>query len=258
LTEIRSIREGEAETFLDLLCTVFNLDYHRARGIFFTEPLFDLRRKWALFERGEMVSILTTSPLIFGWGQAFGVAGVATRFERRGEGHASRLLGRVFEESRAIGETAGLLFAREKGLYARNGYLELDRVIRAPLSVAGEPIEPESMEHHQVRVVYDAWAEADPARLRRNDARWRYWNWHFRICTPFQQGYICAEPGILREAVYATAVGTVPLAPRTEWFGTRSMAKEMKLSFAAPATDDLHLMGRNFPGVPKLFMTDQF
>ena len=79
---------------------------------FFTEPLFDLSRKWALFDKGRMVSILTTSPLIFGWGRAFGVAGVATRLECRGEGYASRLLNSVFEESQALGEPAGLLFAK--------------------------------------------------------------------------------------------------------------------------------------------------
>jgi hypothetical protein len=61
VTEIRTIHESEGETFLRLMCGVFGLDFNRAYDVFFTEPLFDLDRKWALFEGNEMVSILTTS-----------------------------------------------------------------------------------------------------------------------------------------------------------------------------------------------------
>ena len=95
-------------------------------------------------------------------------------------------------------------------------------------------------------------------RLRRDERRWRYWNWHYRICTPFQTGYICPEPGVLREAVYSTPVERLPLSEGLEWFGTRFMAGSMGLSFSGPVTEDLHLMGRNFPGVPQMFMTEQF
>ena len=77
MTEIRPIRLDETDAFLRILCTVFELDFFRAQGLFREEPLFDIDRKWALFERGEMVSILTTTPLIFGWGKANGIAGVA-------------------------------------------------------------------------------------------------------------------------------------------------------------------------------------
>jgi GNAT superfamily N-acetyltransferase len=258
LTEIRTIREAEAETFLDLLCTVFSLDYNRARGIFFTEPLFDISRKWALFEGDKMLSILTTSPLIFGWGRAFGIAGVATRLEYRGEGHASRLLERVYQESAHRGETAGLLFAREQTLYSQNGYRVLDRVIRAPIEAGGELLDPETMEQSEVQLAYEKWSKEHRDRLRRDERRWNYWNWHFRICTPFQGGYVCAEPGVLREAVHFPSTKLLPVVKGTEWFGTRTMAREMNLKFIGTVVEDLHLMGRNFPGVPQMFMTDQF
>ena len=76
MTEIRPIRLDETDTFLQILCDVFGLDFFRAQGLFKEEPLFDLSRKWALFEGDEMVSILTTTPLIFGWGREIGRAHV--------------------------------------------------------------------------------------------------------------------------------------------------------------------------------------
>lgn len=258
MIEIRPIHEAEADAFLELLCGVFNLDIGRATGVFFSEPMFDLNRKWALFDEGQMVSILTTSPLVFGWGKAYGVAGVATRLERRGQGYASKLLDYVFEESSKKGETASLLFARETSVYGRNGYQVLDRVIRAPLDVCGEPIDPESMSENDVWQIYEEWASKHPNRLQRDALRWRYWNWHYRICTHLGDGYACPEPGILREAIFTPNDDQLPLAMGTEWFGLRAMAEIMKLRFVGPVMEDLHLMGRNFPGVPQLFMTDQF
>ena len=258
MTEIRPIQESEAETFLELLCGVFSLDYSRARGIFFTEPLYDLKRKWALFEGREMVSVLTTSPLIFGWGRAFGIAGVATKPDRRREGHASKLLERVFHESSLMGETGALLFAKDLSVYERNGFEALDRVVRAPLVLAPEEKLPASYDHQQVHCLYDKWAEAHGDRLRRDARRWRYWGWHYRVCSPFQNGYLCTEPGVLREAIYETPVPSLALPNGTEWFGTTFMADQLEIPLAASPTVDLYLMGRNIPGVPQMFMTDQF
>ncbi len=258
MTEIRPIQESEADEFLDLLCGVFGLDHGRARGIFYTEPLFDLKRKWALFEGREMVSILTTSPLLFGWGRAYGIAGVATKSDRRGEGLASKLLERVSQESARIGECGALLFARDLSLYQRNGFAPLDRVVRAPFALAPEGKLPASYDHDQVRVLYDRWAEQHPDRLRRDDQRWRYWGWHYRVCSPFQSGYLCAEPGVLREAIYGPKVSALPLPSGTEWFGTTFMADQLEIPLAGEPKLDLYLMGRGIPGMPQMFMTDQF
>lgn len=257
MTDIRPIREDEAERFLGVLCDVFALDFDRAYDVFFSEPLFDLNRKWALFEGSEMVSILTTTSLTFGWGQAIGIAGVATLKERQREGHASRLLQRVLRESERNGEPGALLFAREPALYEKNGFEALDRVVRAPIANGDfeDPGEPLSFEAIQAR--YDAWAAESPDRLRRDEQRWKYWRWHYRVATAFRDGYVCHEPGALREALFNIEDGSLPVPPDTEWFGATLMADQLGLTFET-ATVDLYLMGRNVPGVPQMFMTDQF
>jgi len=257
MTEIRPIREEEAERFLHLLCDVFNLDYGRAVDVFFTEPMFDLSRKWALFRGREMVSILTTTPLEFGWGRAIGIAGVATSERHRRAGYAGMLIEEVLRQSALRGEGAALLFAREFGLYERAGFVTLDRVIRAPLRVL--PVDPdlEAMEYEEVRATYDVWSQAHPARLRRDDLRWHYWQWHFRICLPHGPGYICHEPGTLRELILPAPQALLPIPADTEWFGLTSMASALGLSFETAAVE-LYLMGYGMPDVPQMFMTDQF
>lgn len=256
MTEIRPIRAEEADTFLELLCDVFALDYRRAYDVFFSEPLFDLDRKWALFEGSEMVSILTTTPLLFGWGRAFGIAGVATHKRRQGEGHATRLLQRVLRESARNGEVGALLFARDVKLYEKNGFEALDRVIRAPLrtnsNTDGRILTPEETAGR-----YDAWAAEHPDRLRRDAKRWEYWRWNYRVTTEFAGGYLCHEPGVLREALFKDTFHSLPLAEETDWLGTTFMADQLELPIADPVVD-LYLMGYGIPGIPQMFMTDQF
>ena len=258
MTEIRPIREAEAEDFLGLLCDVFGLDFDRAQGLFHEDPMFDLRRKWALWEGQEMVSVLTTTPLEFGWGRAYGVAGVATRESRRGEGHAGKLLERVHKESERRGEGAGLLFAKELGLYERLGFEPLDRVVRAPLATTAETSIPPEMHVEEVRAMYAAWADGHPDRLRRDRPRWTLWKWHFRQCNPFADGYLCYENDTLREGLWSQPQAALPLPMGSEWFGTTLVADMLEIPVAAPPVIDLYLMGRNVPGVPQLFMTDQF
>ncbi|PNA17660.1 hypothetical protein C1X78_26005, partial [Pseudomonas sp. MPR-R1B] len=89
---------------------------------------FDLDRKWALFEGGEMVSVLTTTPLLFGWGPAIGIAGVATAVNRRREGHAGRLIEQVLRAAARDGEGPALLLAKDVALYERLGFEPIDRV----------------------------------------------------------------------------------------------------------------------------------
>ena len=258
MTEIRPIREAEAEPFLDLLCGVFGLDIARARAIFYTEPMFDLNRKWALLEGSEIVSILTTTPLEFGWGRAYGIAGVATRPERQGEGHASRLLQRVFIESSHQGEEAALLFAKNPSLYQKNGFEPIDRVIRTPVLTGGDIKNAGSMEFPCVKLLYDTWADGHADRLRRDERRWRYWQWHYRLTSPFKDGYICFEPGVLREAIFTGGERLLPVPAGTEWFGTTSMADQFGIPVTGSPQIELYLMGLNVSGVPQMFMTDQF
>lgn len=256
MTEIRPIREAEAEDFLRLLCKSFAVEYERAYDPFFEEPYFDLDRKWALFEGQEIVSILTTTPLRFGWGPAFGIAGVATAADRRSEGHAARLIDRVVRHGERNGEPAALLFAQRTELYERGGFAPLDRVVSAPLPQTSQPPVEGELPIALVREMYDRWAAADPDRLRRDDRRWAFWRWNFRQPLAAGDGYLVHEGDALKEAV-GWHGDTPPVPGGTGWLGLTVMADELGLVFET-ATVQLTLMGRNVPSVPKLWMTDAF
>lgn len=258
MNAIRPIRADEADDFLELLCGTFGLDVERSSRFFYEEPFFDLKRKWALFEGRKMISILTVTPLTFGWGKAIGIAGVATRSDRRDEGLASQLLRHVLREATRAGEGPALLFAVNTKVYEKVGFEAIDQVIRAPIpSLQGEDCVPTMLENSDVRAIYDRWAAAHPDRLRRDELRWRYWKWHMRTCTPFRSGYVCAEPGLLREAIFSPTIAPLPLFEGTEWLGTTRMADELGFIFSR-ATLEMTLMGYQFPSVPQLFLTDQF
>lgn len=254
--EIRPILPTEASTFLRLLCDVFELDVARAEGIFHSEPLFDLQRKWALFEDGRMVTILTTVPLQFGFGNAYGIAGVATLPSERGRGHAKRLLDAVHDDARARNEGSALLFAREQTLYERAGYRVLDEVVRTPLGSQPGRQPTDLLTHEDVVERYAEWAAGDPQRLRRDANRWAYWRWTLRMCVACPGGYACLEGALVREAVTDAKPGSWCAGPGAEWLGLRTMAD--RLGVPPGGAHELWLMGRDFPGVPQMFMTDQF
>lgn len=257
MIEIRPIREAEANRFLQVLCDVFDLDLNRARGVFFHEPLFDLKRKWALFEGAEMSSILTTVPLEFGWGPAIGIAGVATLPHRRGSGLAGDLLRRVLEVSESKGEGAVLLFAKDAAVYQRCGFEVIDEVIRGPILAEPEPKLDEILALPEIQTRYSAWASRDPSRLRRDERRWNFWKWNLRVCTPFNDGYICHEGAQIRECVTFERPLNWKLPPESEWMGLRSMSVNLDLPLGVTASD-LWLLGYRVPGIPQMFMTDQF
>lgn len=262
MTAIRPIHRNEAEPFLELLCTVFGLDYNRAYSIFFDEPYFDLARKWAVFQGAEIVSILTVTPLEFGWGKAIGIAGVATKEKYRREGYASRLIQKVLNTADHAGEGSVLLFAQRPDLYAPLGFEMIDRVVRAPLppSMLSQPTpleESRILDVQEVREVYDRWAAANPDRLVRDDRRWQYFLWNYRVAEPVGGGYAVVEPNLMREALYHRSTETLPFPPGSEWLGTTFMADQLGLVFTS-AVVELFLMGRNFPRIPQFFMTDQF
>lgn len=255
--EIRPIRAHEAEAFLRLLCDVFGLDFARAHRIFFSEPMFDLNRKWGLFDNDKLVSILTTVALDFGWGRAIGIAGVATLPELRGQGYASKLLDEVLRSASHRNEGPALLFAREPRIYERAGFKILDEVVRASIKRTAEKDPFEIVEYPEAQRIYNHWALQDPNRLRRDERRWGYWRWNLRVCTRLGDGYLCSEAGMIRECVYSEPVEEWPLAAGTEWLGLTSMAKRLEVPLEGPILD-LYLMGRDVPGLPQLFMTDQF
>ena len=203
-----------------------------------------------------MVSILTTTPLIFGWGNAIGIAGVATQKSRQQEGHATQLLQKVLKEAERASEGPALLLATDMRVYENNGFEPIDRVIRAEVSQHKE-LEPTQFTTGETRFIYDNWAAEHPDRLRRDERRWKFWDWNFRVATAFQDGYLCAEPSLMREAIFAPATKSLPLPRDTEWFGTTFMTDQLELPVDKIRVE-MFLMGRNVSGIPQMFMTDQF
>lgn len=257
MTEIRPIRHQEAEHFLQLLCDAFDLDFNRARGVFFREPMFEIERKWALFKGGRMQSILTTVPLSFGWGNAIGIAGVATRFQSRGQGFAAALLREVLAAARAAEEGPALLFAKQKALYESVGFRHLDDVVRSPIrGDSGSEVQG-VLSFEEVGQIYDAWAARNPHRLRRDARRWDYWKWNLRVCCPFSTGYLCVEGSIVRECILDELIDQWPVHSTTEWIGLWTMAQNLGVPIH-DSQHELHLMGHGFDVVPQMFMTDQF
>lgn len=254
---IRPIRSSEADRFLEVLCDVFELDFLRARGVFFQEPSFDLSRKWALFVDGEMVSILTTASLLLGDFRAFGIAGVATLRAHRGKGYGERLIQEVCATAAAQGETRSLLFAKQTGLYERCGFTVIDEVIQGKITALATDEEPDQLEFREVVNRYEAWSSAHPMRLRRDSLRWDLWKYNLRVCEAVGAGYVCYEGSIVREAVLAGFLDAWPTPPGAEWFGLRSLTESLQVPGDFRSAD-LLLMGRGWSAPPQMFMTDQF
>lgn len=257
MIEIRRITAGEAEEFLGLLCGVFHLDISRARPVFYDTVLFDLGRKWALFEDGRMVSILTTTGLSFGWGRCVGIAGVATLDQHQGKGYAQRLLEQVLTVAESEGEGPAMLFAHQETLYRRVGFELKDEVVRGSIQTTRMPPDGAPFSNSEVQHFYKSWAEASTDRLVRTNDRWRYWGLACRICEPFLNGYACVEPGLIREAVATQPADRWPLPAGSEWYGLRSVTAACKVPVKKTAVE-LLFMTRGVPGQPQMFMTDQF
>ena len=253
MTEIRPIAHGEADTFLRLMCSCFELDYARARSAFFTEPFFDLSRKWALFESGRMISILTTTPLFFGHGAAVGIAGVATLPELRGCGHARRLITHILDNYRE----PAILFARDERLYESCGFETVDNVVRGEVISDPSWDTMGSCEVDRVKQVYSEWSHKDRSRLIRDERRWRLWLWNFRVCGAFADGYLASEPATLREGIYSGAPERLPVPEGTEWFGLEGMLEHLQVPLLE-GRREMVMMTRDCPWKPLLFMTDQF
>lgn len=257
MIEIRTIQYAEAGRFLSLLCDVFELDCARANSVFYAEPFFDLSRKWALFDGGEMMSILTTTPLQFGWGPAIGIAGVATSRGHRGAGYAGKLLERALAHYESTGERAAMLFAWRCDLYARYGFEQTDVVVRGRLESFGQSRPSRQLGMEEVRAIYDRWASAEPGRLLRDDRRWKLWNWTLRTCEQFRDGYVCAEGATVREALFTSSEGPFDWGTERHWLGLETMRKSLGIQIAE-GVSELKLMTRGFPEHPQMFMTDQF
>jgi GNAT superfamily N-acetyltransferase len=253
MKEVRPITRDEAETFLRIMCAGFDLDYARARSVFYTEPLFDLNRKWALFEHGRMLSVLTTTPLLFGHGPAIGIAGVATLKDHRSCGYARLLLERVLD----FHEEPALLFARDERLYKTCGFETVDEVVRGEIASDETWENLEAVDIERAKDIYAEWSLREPRRLIRDERRWRLWTWNYRVCGGFQDGYLASEPATLREAIYTSTPNRLPVPQGTEWLGLQEMLRHLHVPLLRK-THEMLMMTRNCSWKPLLFMTDQF
>ncbi|HMS55665.1 MAG TPA: GNAT family N-acetyltransferase [Fimbriimonadaceae bacterium] len=249
MIEARPILLEEADEFLQVLCEVFELDFARARPVFFSEPFYDLKRKWALFRSGKIVSVLTTVPLRFGWGMASGIAGVGTLLQDRGQGLGKQLINAALDDG-----TPAFLFAKRTDVYEEVGFKVIDSVIRGPFRPESEVLD-QPLDFEEVQTIYSAWSELGDNRLRRDLQRWSYWKWHLRLCDRFGSGYICREPGMIREVI--PGEGNWPVSSSEEFFGLKSMAESLGLPLQSHE-HDMHLMALGTDRVPEMFLTDQF
>lgn len=256
---VRPILATEADTFFSILCESFDLDAHRARPIFFQDPSFDLSHKWALFDGDEMHSILTSTPMEFGFGGATGIAGVATRPESRGQGYAAKLIESVAAQFRAGGIDGLLLFATNTKLYESLGFEELDTVVSGPIATDGDDeIWRAPLEAAEVQARYTSWLGSRPEWCLRSSSRWKQWSWSARVCEPVgDTGYVCFEGTTIREAIVPETLRQWPVPAGTEWVGLATVTRQLQIPVACNPTGTL-LLGKSLKSCPGMFLTDQF
>lgn len=256
---VRPILATEADTFFSILCESFELDAHRARPIFFQDPGFDLNHKWALFDGDEMHSILTSTPMEFGFGGATGIAGVATRFESRGQGYAAKLIELVASQFRAGGVDGLLLFATKTKLYESLGFEELDTVVAGPITPDGDDETWRApLETTEVIARYGTWSGSRPEWCVRSPERWKTWSWSARVCEPVGDiGYVCFEGTSVREAIVPEGQRGWPVPQGTEWMGLAGVTQRLQVPATCKSTGTL-LLGKSLKTCPGMFLTDQF
>lgn len=257
MTEIRRIEPGEAVRFLRLLCDVFELDFSRARPLYFNDPMYEVTQRWALFHDGELTAILSAAPLDFQAGRCLGIAGVATRPEYRGQGFAGELLEAMMLVNSRCSQTGYLLFAKDERLYRAHGFQTADVTWRAPFATEAYAPSPRGIKFVDMVAQYTKWSTEKPNRLLRNDRRWKLWKHHLRSTWVCGNGYLCNEGDTVREIITPSPPPQWPILPSFQWLGLKSMAESMQLPLG-PGIREASLMLRNFGERPEFFLTDQF
>jgi len=257
--ECRTITRLESDRFLEILCSVFELSLPRATPVFYNEPAFDLSRKWACFVNGEMVAILTATPLVFDFQtqkRAMGIAGVATLLQFQGKGYASLLVKSALAHGIEIGEPRALLFAKNPLLYQKLGFEILDEIVEGSLDYQGEDELQEDLNFDEIQREYNRFSKDGENWLIRDDLRWKVWKWSVRCCQPALGGYLCHEGMTIREAI-TTHPAPWPIGKGMNWIGLKSVTQDLKIP-TTPKPLGSYLMGINFDFPPKMFLTDQF
>lgn len=125
--QIRAATIGETEQFLEIFSAAFRLDRDAARPLFYRDPFFDLKLKRVCLVDGVIVSCLTVVPCRLRVGTGVvpmaGIAGVATRPDRRRRGYAGKLLEDTIRQSPDLGFPISGLFPADPDYYARFGWV---------------------------------------------------------------------------------------------------------------------------------------
>jgi predicted acetyltransferase len=126
MQEIRAVHHEELDAMLAVMCESFMLPFASARDLFYKDPYFDIEKKRALLEDGEIISCLTIMETRMWIGaaaaQVGGVAGVATRPTHRRNGYAGRLLEETIRTLRAQRCPFSALFPFSYDYYRRFGW----------------------------------------------------------------------------------------------------------------------------------------
>jgi hypothetical protein len=149
------------------------------------------------------------------------------------------------------------LFAKDPRVYESIGFRILDEVIQGPMTYDPEAKPHRLLSLEESQAIYNAWAEKDPNRLRRDAQRWSYWTWNLRFCTAFSDGYVCQEGAIIREAIFSQPMIPWPMSEACEWSGLKSVAELLEVPLLR-STFSTHFMGYGIDAPPVMFQTDQF
>lgn len=184
----RAAHHDEAELALAVLCAAFRIDCDAARPLYYQDPFFDLSHKRILFDPdGVLVSCLTVVPSTLMVGGVpvplGGIAGVATRPERQGEGHASRLLAATVSDlTDELRYPISALFPFSYDYYRRFGWETASGVVRwtaapdtLPRCVEAFGVHPpqDDAERRAIRQLHQAAIHGCTGACARDARRWR-------------------------------------------------------------------------------------
>jgi predicted acetyltransferase len=192
-TEVRSIRDGEQEQFLALMCECFALDFDSARSVFYDDPYYDLTHKRVLVDAdtGTFLSCLTLVPsAIRITGGALvsvaGIAGVCTAPNSRGKGHARSLIRETLETiPKEFGYSAAALVTTRPQIYHSVGFDDCSEVIHWSVNRQALPafheadsateVKPQQLTEllPQLRTLYQSSQSSQPGIFLRSDRRWK-------------------------------------------------------------------------------------
>ncbi len=129
--DISSVRKDELEDMLRVLCTAFQMPFESALPIFLADTNSLLDNKRVLRQDGKIVSCLTIIPAecnVRGVSlRTAGIAGVATRPDKRAQGYASQLLRNTLAYCRDQGYERAGLFPSKADFYRKNGFATVSR-----------------------------------------------------------------------------------------------------------------------------------